>query len=1192
MSSEQLGRSETPDAGGPAQARGSRAEGPRLRLVSRALKETELHVVSFTGEEALSSLYRFDVLFATRAPSLPVDAMLAAKATLFVDGESQTTSWSGYPASVILRSRKGEWTFWEMVLRPSLWFYTLIPQNNIFVGRNVREILSQCLDRGNSYGLEYEFHLSRDYAPQDFSMQHNESLYDYMAWKMERDGIYYHFSEDESGERLHLTDTRHSHTGAAADGSTPTLLFSPPSGLEAPHLQEAVQSFTMNARPLPKRVILSDYNWHNPTRTVAGVAVVSDAGTGDVHLYGEGFSTSAEGNRLAELRAQALRCRARNFTGTSTSPVLKSGFNFALRGHFAPELDGEYTVVSVRHEGNQEAWLARVVGIPSDTSAEPIYRNEFTCIPSDVQFRPERRAKRKKIAGMLSAFVDASTDTGFAEVNAQGCYKVVFPQDLSGRGRGRASCWLRRMQPQMGLGYGTTFPLAPGVEVLVAFMDGDPDRPVIAGAVGNAESGYSESPASAQNTGLRTAGGNGLVFNDAGTKQGAVLNTGGRSGIMMTSGSLDTFLEYSDATAHMAASLGNTFAGLAHTVGSGFETSLSASQDEWGAWEGVNTVITTLHKLTASFAVGQTQAARSLTSDAITHGEETPDLTQANRLGTLLSAASGGLKSLQQLLIFIRKLRAGRKGGPSSNKYAAALTAGEETTALNLRTHMSSHAIAKYVAFTTAYITANLVASSVPFAEAYFEQHRLNENKKKLQDLQDERKGMEGDSSDRNGSDGSGGAGGGGSTDTSTDTTGENGSENALPRASAYGASVGGEEADGDGGEDTRTPLQKARDKSELEKEIAAEERLVGIETNLTQMARHSLIRSLTQSVTETLIPEVLSMILFCYKARKGAKPEGILLSSPESTLVSSSKKETVLASQDRVALLAFPDAHNLIKANEPEDVATAVGLDKGSISLLSPDRFVLSFKDAYEASLSSTTATAPKILLSTRKDPLVSSFVTDFNASMTAANAAAAAAAAVAGNAAGAASAATSAAGFTTELAQYEALSGEAGAEIEMDNSVTGKSTLSVTNTRGGLLVSNEPRDTTDTLTIVNKGYSSGLTDECSLTFGHNAVSLGVRDASTSGLRLTDTKKLTLAADSATRIELDAQGKKAEHRADTTTFSATKEFSVDCGKLVAKSTGTMEFSAQSATISSNSTITIKAQGTGKFTASGMIQLG
>ena len=156
---------------------------------------------------------------------------------------------------------------------------------------------------------------------------------------------------------------------------------------------------------------------------------------------------------------------------------------------------------------------------------EPFYRNRFTAIPASVQFRPERVTKKSRFFGLMNAKIDAAGSGQYAELDDLGRYKVILPFDLSGRKDGKASAWLRMMQPYAGSDHGMHFPLHKGTEVLLAFIDGDPDRPVIAGAVPNPAT---PSPVTGDNQTmavLQTGGKNRIAIEDKDGSQRILLQT-------------------------------------------------------------------------------------------------------------------------------------------------------------------------------------------------------------------------------------------------------------------------------------------------------------------------------------------------------------------------------------------------------------------------------------------------------------------------------------------------------------------------------------------------------------------------------------------------------------------------------------------------------------------------------------------
>lgn len=317
-----------------------------------------------------------------------------------------------------------------------------------------------------------------------------------------------------------------------------------------------------------------------PNTPVEGVAQVSENGVGNLYFYGDGFTTEAEGERLATIRAEGLRCRGKQFFGESSVPTFRPGYLFTLERHYDPSFNREYLITEITHEGSQEGFLSMVLGVTLEHPSDQLYyRNSFVCIPSDVQFRPERVTPRTRISGVVNAFVDSSTTSGKPEMDDYGRYRLVFPQDISGNRNGKASCWVRRAQPYTGPGYGSSFPLAPGVEVLVVFMDGDPDRPFITGTVGNAETRSVDNSATGEFSGIFTGGGGSLVFNDRDNKQGMSLHAG-RSGLFMGSGSLDTLIKNCDSAVSVSNLMSTEFAGMSKSSIAGFSAMLTS-----GAWQ-------------------------------------------------------------------------------------------------------------------------------------------------------------------------------------------------------------------------------------------------------------------------------------------------------------------------------------------------------------------------------------------------------------------------------------------------------------------------------------------------------------------------------------------------------------------------------------------------------------------------------
>ncbi|MFH1488435.1 MAG: type VI secretion system tip protein VgrG, partial [Pseudomonadota bacterium] len=247
----------------------------------------------------------------------------------------------------------------------------------------------------------------------------------------------------------------------------------------------------------------------------SGNAPVKANGRGDVYMYGEHFRTPEEGNALAKIRAEELLCREKRFFGESTIPFLRPGYLFDLQDHYRSNFNQKYLTIEIEHEGSQTAYL--LAGIQkglSEVEQQPYYRNSFVAMPAEVQFRPEQKTEKAHLYGTMSAKIDAAGSGKYAELDEQGRYKVILPFDLSDRKDGKASAYLRMAQPYAGTDHGMHFPLHKGTEVLLTFIDGDPDRPIIQGAVPNPEMPSQVTSTDQTMSKITTAGGNKIHMED------------------------------------------------------------------------------------------------------------------------------------------------------------------------------------------------------------------------------------------------------------------------------------------------------------------------------------------------------------------------------------------------------------------------------------------------------------------------------------------------------------------------------------------------------------------------------------------------------------------------------------------------------------------------------------------------------
>ena len=485
----------------------------RFSFISQGLPEDTFGVVNFQGQEGLSQCYRFVVTLVTSNRDLELEAVMRNPAVFTIRRADGDIPFHGIIESFEQLQAFNEYVFFRAELVPRFRWLTQTHHNQVFLNKKVPEVIRMVLKDGGLSEMDFELRLQRDYREWEYICQYRESHFNFVSRWMEREGIYYYFAQTPLGEKLILTDTSLSHTPMPQGR---TVSYSPPSGMQDLHREEIIMDLICHQQLLPQRVELKDYNYRTPSLEMSGRAdVVPELGRGLLYLYGEHFLTPEEGEALARIRAEELLCREKTFFGESTIPFLRPGYVFGLEDHFRDDYNQSFLTISLEHRGSQAGYLlSGLKDALSGADEKPYYQNSYTAIPADVQFRPERRSPKARIDGAMNAVIDGGGSGKYAELDQQGRYKVILPFDQSGRKDGKASAYIRMTQPYGGADHGFHFPLRKGTEVILTFTDGDPDRPIIAGAAPNPENPSQVTADNQTKCVIQTPGGNHIHMED------------------------------------------------------------------------------------------------------------------------------------------------------------------------------------------------------------------------------------------------------------------------------------------------------------------------------------------------------------------------------------------------------------------------------------------------------------------------------------------------------------------------------------------------------------------------------------------------------------------------------------------------------------------------------------------------------
>jgi type VI secretion system secreted protein VgrG len=471
--------------------------------ISTPLGANVLLLVGVRGHEGLSSLFRFEFdLLAENGAKLPFAGLLGQKVTATIRfGGGETRHISGLVSSFSQGTRDETFTSYRMEVVPHAWLLTRKHQSRIFQYLSVPDILKKVLS-----GLEVDYQIQGTFEAREYCAQYRESDLDFVSRLMEEEGIYYFFQHSQSGHTMVLANTPQSH----ADCDPSTAIYEEILGGNRP--EERIYNWQKTQELRSGKTALWDDSFELPGKNLESTKISVDAvqvgtvshkflvgGNDTLELYDfpggyanrfdgvarGGGDTSSElskifddGKRTAEIRMQEDSAHGMNIHGASSCPQLTAGHRFELTQHF--DGDGTYVLTWVEHRATLQGEYR------SGGHADLNYENSFHCIPLALPYRPPRVTAIPRVYGAQTALVVGSAGEEI-HTDKYGRIKVQFPWDREGKKDGDSSCWVRVATPWAGKQWGMIHIPRVGQEVVVEFVDGSVDNPIVVGSVYNAE---------------------------------------------------------------------------------------------------------------------------------------------------------------------------------------------------------------------------------------------------------------------------------------------------------------------------------------------------------------------------------------------------------------------------------------------------------------------------------------------------------------------------------------------------------------------------------------------------------------------------------------------------------------------------------------------------------------------------------
>ncbi|WP_431261982.1 type VI secretion system Vgr family protein [Roseateles chitinivorans] len=441
-----------------------------------ALDDDVLRVHACASREALSDLGETTLTLLSERKDIRASELLGKSATLTMAlRDDAPRHLAGYVTRFAQTGFEGKHTVYQMTMRPWLWLLTRTADCRIFQEMTVPDIVKAVFD--DHPVARHEFKLMRAYRPWTYCVQYRETDFNFVARLLENEGIYWYFTHDESGHTLVLTDAASAHDCAP---DCETLPFYGGTNNAPPEL-EYVDNWVTQESLKPGKVVITDYDFERPSTSLETTLDRTrdyDLSDGEVFDYPGGYVQGSDGAQYVEDRLDEIQTAFARFDGDTNAQGVRTGHLLSLSRHPRDDQNAKYlvtgTVTQMRQASTESA------------SGESELRCRFNAIPADQQFRPERRTPKPMAPGPQTAIVTGPSGEEIF-TDKYGRIKVQFHWDRRGQRNETSSCWIRVSQPWAGKGWGGVSIPRIGQEVVVDFVEGDPDQPLITGRVYNAE---------------------------------------------------------------------------------------------------------------------------------------------------------------------------------------------------------------------------------------------------------------------------------------------------------------------------------------------------------------------------------------------------------------------------------------------------------------------------------------------------------------------------------------------------------------------------------------------------------------------------------------------------------------------------------------------------------------------------------
>jgi type VI secretion system secreted protein VgrG len=481
----------------------------RYVRIDTPLGTDKLVLKSFTAHEELGRLFRFDVELLSEDHDIKFEDIIGENVTInLVSLDHGTRYWNGLVSQFTQVAPLHRFARYQAVVVPWLWFLTRSADCRIFQNKTVPDIIEDVFKK-LSFDA-FESRLTGSYPTWEYCVQYRESAFNFVSRLMEQEGIYYYFKHEDGKHTLILADAGSAHEPFAGYEE---IIWRPPD--VSAKSGESIRDWVVTKEALTGRYAHTDFNFETPkTSLEARSENVHEHAKADFEVFdypGE-YEQHGDGDHYAQLRIEEIHAQYETVRGSGDSRGLCAGYRFKLKEQPRQDQNRDYLVCSTDYTVDSDVFVSRGGG-----DAGRAVACSFAAIEASAPFRSARTTPKPSIQGPQTAIVVGPAGEEIYP-DKYGRVKVQFHWDRYGKKNENSSCWIRVSQPWAGKNWGTIALPRIGQEVVVDFLEGDPDQPLITGRVYNADQMPPYSlPADMTQSGMKsrsTKGGGPANFNE------------------------------------------------------------------------------------------------------------------------------------------------------------------------------------------------------------------------------------------------------------------------------------------------------------------------------------------------------------------------------------------------------------------------------------------------------------------------------------------------------------------------------------------------------------------------------------------------------------------------------------------------------------------------------------------------------